>query len=179
MNLPRSGCFTKRAWDFATNAPSNGLPARIRFTAWEHLIFCTNICHGHEATSSVLLGSFRELGFVCVVKSFESSSDPAPSRKRGIRLWIPVIIIAVSAANIIRLQTMPELDALPKRFWSLLSSLAAVPFLLIWWLFLSRLRWRVRLAGLGVFALCVAALVMLVRIDGSLGTGEPIIVWSW
>jgi hypothetical protein len=49
------------------------------------------------------------------------------------RLWIPAIIIAVATANIIRLQTIPELDALPKRFWSLLSAFATVPFLLIWW----------------------------------------------
>ena len=76
-----------------------------------------------------------------------ASDKTASPPKRGVRLWIPAIIIVVAAANIIRLQTMPELDALPRRFWSLLSAFAAVPFLLIWWLFLSRLRWRVRLVG--------------------------------
>src|SRR5208282_6055124 len=99
--------------------------------------------------------------------------------KRGMRLWIPAIIVAVAAANIIRLQTMPELDALAKAFWSLLSALGAVPFLLIWWLFLSRLRWRARLVGAVVAVICVVGLGSLVRVDGSLGTARPIIVWSW
>lgn len=108
-----------------------------------------------------------------------SLDETASPPKRGMRLWIPAIIIAVAAANIIRLQTMPELDALPKRFWSFLSAFAAVPFLLIWWLFLSRLRWRVRLLGAVVAVLCVVGLGKLVRVDGSLGTGQPIIVWSW
>jgi len=95
------------------------------------------------------------------------------------RLWIPALVIALAAANIVRLQTMPELDALPKRFWSTLSAAAAIPFLLIWWLFLSRLRWRVRLLGLGALAILALGASKLVRIDGSLGTGQPIIVWSW
>jgi outer membrane protein assembly factor BamB len=95
------------------------------------------------------------------------------------RWWIPALIILVAAANIIRLQTMPELDVLPKRFWSMLTAFATVPFLLIWWLFLSRLRWRVRLFGFALVALAAVVLGKLVRIDGSLGTGQPIIVWSW
>jgi len=99
--------------------------------------------------------------------------------KRGMRWWIPAIIVGLAVANIIRLQTMPELDALPKRFWSILSAVATVPFLLIWWLFLSRLRRRNRLIGFGVAAMGLATLLMLVRIDGSMGTGQPIIVWSW
>jgi outer membrane protein assembly factor BamB len=108
-----------------------------------------------------------------------SSDEIASHAKRGMRLWIPAIIVAVAAANIIRLHTVPELDSLPKRFWTLLSALAAVPFLLIWWLFLSRLRWRVRLVGVVVALLCVVGLGSLVRVDGSLGTGQPIIVWRW
>ena len=84
-----------------------------------------------------------------------SSDETTSSPKRGMRLWIPAIIVAVAAANIIRLQTMPELDALAKAFWSLLSALGAVPFLLIWWLFLSRLRWRARLVGAVVAVICV------------------------
>jgi outer membrane protein assembly factor BamB len=95
------------------------------------------------------------------------------------RLWVPALIIVAALANIVRLQTMPELDELPKRFWSLLSGLAAVPFLLIWWLFLSRFRWSVRIIGAIVLVLCVVGLGRLVRIDGSLGTGEAIIVWRW
>ncbi|HEY3864137.1 MAG TPA: PQQ-binding-like beta-propeller repeat protein [Verrucomicrobiae bacterium] len=109
----------------------------------------------------------------------QPSDQTAPAPKRGMRWWIPAIIIAAAAANIIRLQTMPELDALPKRFWSMLSACAAIPFLLIWWLFLSRLRWRVRLAGLALAGLGVFGLLQLVRVDGSLGTGEPLIVWKW
>jgi outer membrane protein assembly factor BamB len=109
----------------------------------------------------------------------QNSDRTDPPSKRGMRWWIPAFIIAAAAANIIRLQTMPELDVLPKRFWSLLSALATVPFLLIWWLFLTRLRWRMRLVGVALVALGAFVLVKLVRIDGSLGTGQPILVWSW
>ncbi|HEV7924828.1 MAG TPA: PQQ-binding-like beta-propeller repeat protein [Verrucomicrobiae bacterium] len=107
------------------------------------------------------------------------SDKTAPPSKRGMRWWIPALIIAVATANITRLQTMPDLDALPKRFWSLLSVFATVPFLLVWWLFLSRLRWRVRLLGVVLVAAGVGVLEKLVRLDGSLGTGQPILVWSW
>jgi len=99
--------------------------------------------------------------------------------KRGMRLWIPALIIAGAAANVIRLYSMPELDSLPKHFWSLLTIVAALPFLLLWWLFLSRLRWRVRLLGLAAVVLCALGALQLVRIDGSVGTGQPIVVWKW
>jgi hypothetical protein len=79
------------------------------------------------------------------------SDKTTPPSKRGMRWWIPALTIAATA-NIIRLQTMPQLDVLPKRFWSLLSAFATVPFLLMWWLFLPRLRWRMRLLGVALVA---------------------------
>ncbi len=61
-----------------------------------------------------------------------------------------------------------------------LTAVVSLPLLLVWWLFLTRLRWRARLAGLGLVVLCAAGWKLLVRIDGVAdGRGTPRIVWKW
>src|SRR5258708_965591 len=52
--------------------------------------------------------------------------------------------------------------------------------LLIWFLFLSALRWRTRLVSLGILILAVFGYSRLVRIDGAInGSGLPRVTWKW
>ena len=56
----------------------------------------------------------------------------------------------------------------------------SILLLLVWFVFLMRLRWRTRLAGLGLFIVCVVGVKQSLRFDGSVdGSGTPRIVWKW
>ena len=104
---------------------------------------------------------------------------PDAPRRRG-RWWIAIAIIALAIANVIRVRAPADQDAMIKGLNTFLTVVATVALLAIWWLFLSGLRWRVRLAGLGVAVLCLLGFKALFRTDGSYGgNGSPRIVWRW
>ncbi|MDR3402542.1 MAG: PQQ-like beta-propeller repeat protein [Chthoniobacter sp.] len=89
-----------------------------------------------------------------------------------------VAILAVIGIAIIRLQ--PELE---RNFKSLLTF--AVVFLavllgLIWFLFLSRVRGRIRLVTAAALILAFLGLKATLRVDGTMnGTGMPRLAWRW
>ena len=100
--------------------------------------------------------------------------------KHGMRWWIPSTIIVLAVANIVRLRTSPDLDSMMKGMQGFLTIAVAVPLLLLWWLFLTRLRWRTRLTGFGLVLLCAVGLKLLVRMDNSAdGSGKMKLVWNW
>src|SRR2546425_3480543 len=100
--------------------------------------------------------------------------------KKGMRWWIPATIIALAIANIVRLRTSTELDSMTKNMEGFLTMAVALPLLLLWWLFLTRLRWRTRLIGFGLILLCAVGLKLLVRMDNSVdGSGKMRLVWKW
>ena len=107
-----------------------------------------------------------------------ANSSDLPKRRK--RWWIPTVVIALAIANLIRVRAPADLDGMIKNLNTFLTVVVSLALLLIWWLFLSGFRWRVRLAGLGVVVLCALGLKLLVRIDGSYGgNGTPRIVWRW
>jgi outer membrane protein assembly factor BamB len=64
--------------------------------------------------------------------------------------------------------------------WSMMAGGALILLLLGWFLFFSRLRWRIRLYGLLLFVMFVIAFVSLVRIDGTYsGGGRLRLAWRW
>ncbi len=102
-----------------------------------------------------------------------------PLRGR-LRWWIPASILAIAAANVVRLRFTLELDTMSRNMQTFFTVVVSLLALLAWWLFLTRLRWRTRLAGAGLVLLCGFTLNQLVRIDGSAdGRGSPKIVWKW
>ena len=103
----------------------------------------------------------------------------AAGLKRGMRLWIPAIVVGLAAANILRVRAIPDLDGMSRNMQTFATLGLSFLALVLWWMFLTRLRWRVRLSGLGVVLLCVLALKFTLRIDGSSGTGAPHVVWKW
>src|SRR5258706_203908 len=99
--------------------------------------------------------------------------------KRGMRWWIPVTIIALAIANIIRLRTSPDLDSMMKNMQGMMTMAVAFALLLLWWLFLTRLPWRTRLIGFALILLCGVGLKLLVRMDNLPGSGKMRFVWTW
>jgi hypothetical protein len=89
------------------------------------------------------------------------TTNASPAPKKRVRWWIPAIIISLTVANIVRARTPDDLDTLTRNFQTLLTLVASSGLLLLWWLFLSRLRWRVRLAGLGVVLLVALGMKLL------------------
>jgi outer membrane protein assembly factor BamB len=108
----------------------------------------------------------------------------APSNKSGgrrrARWWIAGLIVALAAANIARVQWSGDLEGNFRSMQTFLTIPVALVLLLLWLLFLSGFRWRIRLASLGVVALLVVGLTQLVRFDGTAdGTGRVRLAWKW
>ncbi len=104
--------------------------------------------------------------------------EPA-SRPTGHRLWflIGVGILVVGSLALVHLQ--PELEANLKAWATSAIVMVGLALTLIWFVLLSRLRWFVRLAGLGVLTVTVFGARQLLRVDGTVnGTGLPRLVWK-
>jgi outer membrane protein assembly factor BamB len=99
---------------------------------------------------------------------------------KRIRWWIPAVIVALAFANRLRIRSSTELDGNTKGMQIALTFLVTIVLLVLWFAFFSRLRWRVRIAGILLFGLFIFGLTRLLRFDGAAdGNGSPIIVWKW
>ena len=107
-------------------------------------------------------------------------ADDRPATRRRVRWWIPVVIVALAIANLVRLHFSVDLEGNFENMQTMLTLAGLVLLLLLWFVFLSGLSWAVRLAGLGILILGAVGLKQAVRFDGSVdGTGRPNVVWSW
>jgi len=112
-------------------------------------------------------------------KEASNQAKELPLRRR-LRWWIPAIIVGIAVANVARVRLSAEADAMIKNMQTWFTGMVAAPLLLVWWVFLTRQRWRTRLAGAGLAVLCVFGVKLLLRMDGSAdGSGKPRIVWRW
>jgi outer membrane protein assembly factor BamB len=112
----------------------------------------------------------------------EQNSTPAVavSTFKRMRWWIPGAIVILAFANLVRLRFATELDSNFKAMQTSLTFGLTVLLLILWFAFLTRLRWRLRLVGLLLFALFAFGLTRVMRFDGAIdGTGTPNIVWKW
>src|SRR6266496_5439899 len=91
-----------------------------------------------------------------------------PKSKRRWRWWIPAVIVALAVANLARVRTSSDLDSNFQSMQSMLTLAASVLLLVLWFILLSGLRWRVRVAGLGILIVCAVGLRQLLRFDGSI-----------
>jgi len=102
------------------------------------------------------------------------------TKPRRVRWWMPAVILALAAASLIYLQFSTDLESNFKSMQRFMTLALATLLLLLWLLFFSRLRWRTRFIGLGLFALMVAAFTQLARFDGTVdGSGAFRVVWKW
>lgn len=104
---------------------------------------------------------------------------PQVSVWRFHRWWLPAgeLTIAVIAQGVLW-QVFAE-----DRTYSAMSVLfvwpAAIFGVFLWWLLLSRYRWRTRFGVLGALAAVFGVLAALFRIDDADGDMKPIVVWRW
>lgn len=102
------------------------------------------------------------------------------SAPKGHRLWIPAIITALAALGILATQLRSELERNAKAYSTFVMVALAALLILIWFLFLSRLRWTARLATLTALAVAIFGMTKLLRVDGTLnGIGMPKFAWRW
>lgn len=112
--------------------------------------------------------------------NLESPVPSVPPKPRGRRAWIPAVILALAAANIIRVQMAADMASNFRTMQTVFTIPITFLLLLIWFMFLSRLRWRTRFIGLGIIVLSIFTITRLIRIDGTVdGTGKPRITWKW
>ena len=107
------------------------------------------------------------------------SSDSSPAKLRGIRWWPAWLILLLAAGAILVVQLREDFPFQRRNLTSFSIGLGAAALLLLWWIILSRSRWRLRLgvtlgvlAGLGLGA-------SLFKIRGVSGDLVPILGWRW
>lgn len=107
------------------------------------------------------------------------SSIPSSAFKR-MRWWIPGAMLILAIANLARVRFATELDSNFKAMQTSATFGVTVLLLILWFTFFTRLRWRIRLAGLLLFGLFAFGVTRVLRFDGAVdGTGTPNIVWKW
>ena len=82
------------------------------------------------------------------------------------RWWIPLGILILAIANLFRLHYSSELDGNFKAMQSSLTFAVTVLLLVLWFVFFTRLRWRIRLACLVLMGLLGFGLTRAFRFDG-------------
>src|SRR5215831_13877902 len=110
--------------------------------------------------------------------------NPTPpgfgSQVKRMRWWIPLAILVLAIANLVRLHLSTELDGNFKAMQTSLTFGVMVLLWLLWFVFFTRLRWRIRVAGLVLVALVGFGATRVLRFDGAVdGTGKPKIAWKW
>ncbi len=101
------------------------------------------------------------------------------TEERRIRWW-PLLVIGVLVAGLLvwiwglwgEIRQHKVMSTVATLMLGLLLST-------LWFLLLSRLRWKVRLLGVGGLALVIYALVQMVEIRGVTGDLRPILSWKW
>ena len=104
---------------------------------------------------------------------------PAP-KPPGHRIWILVTIWILMVGAIVAFRAQPEMEANFKSWATAAIVLLGLALTVLWFLFLSRLRWLIRLGGLAVAVMLYFGLKQVVRVDGTVdGTGLPNLAWKW
>jgi len=95
-------------------------------------------------------------------------------------VWLPIGFILLAAINIARVRSSVELDGNMKNMQTMATEAIAFLLILLWFIFLSRFRWRTRLIGLATVILLGVGAGATLRFNGSVdGSGTPRIAWKW
>ena len=104
---------------------------------------------------------------------------PTPKSKSRIR-WLPaVIIVALTILAIILLWIVDAPHRQSRVLQTVLVLILSFLLMLLWLLFFSRLRWKVRLLAFGAIVLILFPLTVLFRVKGFSGDLVPLLEWRW
>ena len=104
----------------------------------------------------------------------------ATSAAPGRRLWFLGVVAGLLAIGLVVVRLQPELERNFKAWLVSALVLLAALLTLLWFLFLSRVRWRTR--GLVLLLLAVASFGFsrMLKVDGTVdGRGLPNLAWRW
>ena len=111
------------------------------------------------------------------------SKDPAAeSRSPGsspIRWWPALLILSAAVASVIWIRFFEEIQRQDKNIKTAIVGMASLALLLLWCLFFSRLRWRVRWIICGGTVGLLGLIASLFQIHGVSGDLIPILRWRW
>lgn len=104
---------------------------------------------------------------------------PTPHNKSRLR-WLPaVIIVALTILAIILLWAVDAPHRQSRVLQTVLVLMLSFLLMLLWLLFFSRLRWKVRLLAFGTIVLIILLSTTLFRVKGFSGDLVPLLEWRW
>src|ERR1022692_3189543 len=96
------------------------------------------------------------------------------------RFWMPLAIGVLALGGTVILLLMRDLDHNFKCWYIAVTMLLAVLLELVWFVFLSRFQWQLRLATFCGITLACFGLTKMVHVAGTVnGTGLPRLAWRW
>ncbi|MCH8293976.1 PQQ-like beta-propeller repeat protein [Candidatus Poribacteria bacterium] len=101
------------------------------------------------------------------------------SSNNRLRWWPLAIIVVLTILAVVWIWTSAAPQRQARVFQTVSVLLTSFLLILLWLLFLSRLRWKVRLISLGVIALMLGLSPVLFRFRGFSGDLVPILEWRW
>jgi outer membrane protein assembly factor BamB len=100
--------------------------------------------------------------------------------RRGHRLIFLIVVAVLAAVGIAAVRFQPELERNVKGWLTAGIALFAALLGLVWFFFLSRIHWKVRLLAGILLVFFGFEATKLVRVDGAVdGTGLPQFAWRW
>ena len=104
---------------------------------------------------------------------------PTLHNKSRIR-WLPAaIIVALTVLVLILIWSLEAAHRQSQVFYTVLLLILSFLLMLLWLLFFSRLRWKVRLLAFGAVVLVILLSTMLFRVKGFSGDLVPLLEWRW
>ena len=104
---------------------------------------------------------------------------PTPHNKSRIRWWPAVVIVALTILAIIVLWSVDAAHRQSRVLHTVLVLMLSFLLILLWLLFFSRLRWKVRLLTFGAIVLILLLSTALFRGKGFSGDLVPLLEWRW
>lgn len=108
-----------------------------------------------------------------------SASAPEPTNRKPIRWWPAAVVMLLGLAVVIGVRLWPKTSFQEKNIATAQVVLVTLLLQLLWVLFFSRLRWRIRLTVFGSVLGVIALTAGLFKIRGVTGDLLPILEWRW
>jgi outer membrane protein assembly factor BamB len=102
-----------------------------------------------------------------------------PRNDQKIRWWPALLILMAGAGAWAWIWFFQEIWQQEKNIRSSIAGFVTFVLLLLWLLFLSRLRWKIRFAAFGAIVGIIVLMVGLFRIRGVTGDLLPVLEWRW